>query len=78
MVPMTAAQRATLAKLRINHPRADVTLLHRQEDLPLVRVKMRWRKTTFIRWIWIAPDGRRERSVPGGGRRWPNGTGGTR
>lgn len=71
MTAMTAAQRASLAKLRIYHPRATVTLVdpRSQTDLPMVRIKMHWRKTTLTRWIWLAPDGARAKSV-GSGRKY--------
>ena len=44
MIPMTAAQRGTLARLRINHPHATVVVLDRnhQHLRPAVRVRLRW------------------------------------
>lgn len=54
---MTARQRAELAKLRIGHPRAAVTLPFRQRTLPLVRVRMRWPTRAVT--VWLAPDGGR-------------------
>jgi hypothetical protein len=61
ITPMTAAQRASLARLRVRHPRADVTVGHpyHQPDLPYVRIKMRWARTSIVRWFWLAPDGSR-------------------
>jgi hypothetical protein len=58
-VPMTARQRAVLARLRVNHPRATVSVLSRQSDRPLVQVKMRWAGTSVSRWFWLTPDGER-------------------
>lgn len=67
MVPMTAAQLASLAKLKENHPRATVTVVdpRSQGDLPFVRIKMHWRKTTLTRWVWLAPDGTQAHSKVG-------------
>jgi len=67
MITVTAGQRAQIARLRINHPRAKVTLPSRQRHRPIVRVRMYWPPVgQDHRWvcIWIHPDGRREMREP--------------
>lgn len=58
MTSMTARQRAALACLRINHPRAHVAPLAcaRDKDPLNVKVKMTWRGH-YSRIVWIKPDG---------------------
>jgi hypothetical protein len=66
-VAMTARQRGELAKLRLGHQRARVTVPARQEQYPLVRVRLKWpdhgssgrpgRRRSLV--VWLAPDGRR-------------------
>ncbi len=57
MISMTVAQRCRLARLRVSHPRARVTLINRnrQHLRPTLRVRMRWSQRG--RTIWIRPDG---------------------
>lgn len=60
MLTVTAAQRGRLARLRVRHPRAQLTIPARQQDRPAVRVRMRWMPRGHQRrslTIWIRPDG---------------------
>jgi hypothetical protein len=50
------AQRVELARLRVNHPRATVTVPLRQSDLPVVRLRLRWPWRTLE--LWLDVDGR--------------------
>jgi hypothetical protein len=57
-IALTARQRAELAKIRVQHPRARVSVPFRQTALPLIRVRLRWpghRNATVL----LAPDGHR-------------------
>jgi hypothetical protein len=56
---MTAAQRGELARLRVHHPRARVTVNAHQPIRPAVRVTMRW--TDRCARLILMPDGRRVR-----------------
>ena len=65
-VPLTARQRAELARLRVTHPRARVTVMRRasQTHLPLVKVRLTWRRPKGARYartatVWLGPDGSR-------------------
>jgi hypothetical protein len=58
MSKMTARQRAALACLRVNHPRAEVSVLwHALDRRPLqVKVRMRW-PGRYTRIVWLTPSG---------------------
>lgn len=72
MTTMTARQRCALACLRINHPRARVSVLSepRDKDPVKVKIKMTWSLQDRSREVWIDPDGALElgatRSAHGG------------
>jgi hypothetical protein len=62
--PLTWPQITALDRLRANHPRARVTVMYEQPDLPLVRVWLKWppvgarnRQPRSVR-RWLTPDGR--------------------
>lgn len=58
MIAMTARQRGSLARLRINHPRATVAVSHItcQKRRPEVRLRMSWPRY-YSRVVWVKPDG---------------------
>lgn len=60
MSKMTAAQRAALARLRVNHPRATVSVLWEPRDKHPRKVKVRMGWSARSRIVWLDQDGRME------------------